>query len=96
MTDTTTRVTTSPWSPSSACLTPDPEHQGNDITLEHFFRSAPEPGRPVPLSVSFLEQHWEQTGRGGVVGREQLMMALADLEYILIKAAPDSRAEQSA
>ena len=72
--------------------------QGNDIRLKHTFPYRPEPGRPVSLNVSFLEQYWNNADarRGGPVDREHLMMALADLEYILIKAAPDDSAQESA
>ena len=72
------------------------DHQGNDIELVHSFESRPEPGRPVPLSVTFLEQEWRRSEGGGAVDREHMMMALADLEYILIKAAPDQLAQESA
>ena len=75
--------------------------QGNDIRLKHKFASPPESGRAVPLSVIFQEQHWsyadaQRARTGALVDREHLMMALADLEYIIIKAAPDDSAQQSA
>ncbi|XP_043237332.1 basement membrane-specific heparan sulfate proteoglycan core protein-like isoform X3 [Amphibalanus amphitrite] len=76
----------------------DVEIFGNDIRLKHTYQSEPEPGRPVEISVPFLEQYWTHADarRASSVDREHLMMALADLEYILIKAAPTDAAQQSA
>ncbi|XP_037075728.1 basement membrane-specific heparan sulfate proteoglycan core protein-like isoform X4 [Pollicipes pollicipes] len=74
---------------------PDVEILGNDILLRHTFASPPESGRPTPVVVDMYEQSWTRDD-GGPMDREHLMMALADLEYIIIKAAPVEGAQQAA
>lgn len=44
-----------------------------------------EPNTLKTTSVKLLEQNWQRTD-GMIADREHLLMALADLSYILIKA----------
>ncbi len=63
--------------------------QGNDIRLLHFDRTPNSNGND--FSVSIMEDQWVRAD-GQVVGREHLLMALADVDYILVLASEDSSA----
>ncbi|XP_037089474.1 basement membrane-specific heparan sulfate proteoglycan core protein-like [Pollicipes pollicipes] len=65
---------------------PDVEIMGNDVRLQHILEVDVLPNQPWTLEVPMLEQAWQRHD-GVRVDREHLMMALADLEYIIIKAA---------
>ncbi|KAF4527485.1 hypothetical protein B566_EDAN014538, partial [Ephemera danica] len=56
-----------------------------DIKLRYFSRKTVEPNRPQTVSVPLYEQFWQRPD-GQTANREHLLMALANLEYILIKA----------
>lgn len=51
----------------------------------HYSRENLEPNTLKITSVKLLEQNWQRTD-GQVANREHLLMALAGLKYILIKA----------
>lgn len=69
-------------SPNSA---PDVEINGNDIRLLYFRKTPVAPNREETVSVPLLEQHWQRQD-GRAVNREHLLMALANLDALLIKA----------
>lgn len=59
---------------------------GNDITLRHYIPQLDiAPSQLRQFSVPLYEQDWERQN-GMPSNREHFMMALADLQYILIKA----------
>jgi hypothetical protein len=69
-------------SPNSAA---DVEINGNDIRLL-YFRKIPIPSnKPVEISVPFIEDQWQRQD-GQLANREHLLMALANLDALLIKA----------
>ncbi|CAG7838540.1 unnamed protein product [Allacma fusca] len=69
-------------SPNSAA---DVEINGNDIRLL-YFRKIPVPAnRQETISVPLLEQYWQRQD-GQMANREHLLMALANLDALLIKA----------
>lgn len=59
--------------------------QENKIRLLHYSRENVEPNTLKTTTVKLLEQNWQRTD-GQITDREHLLMALADLSYILIKA----------
>ncbi|XP_062486114.1 basement membrane-specific heparan sulfate proteoglycan core protein isoform X7 [Pezoporus occidentalis] len=65
---------------------PDADIQitGNDITLVAHQPDLP-PGTPQPFEIIFREQYWQRPD-GQPATREHLLMALADLDEILIRA----------
>ncbi|CAL4087148.1 unnamed protein product, partial [Meganyctiphanes norvegica] len=65
----------------------DVEIYGNDVLLRHSLsgESGLRPGVEETISVPFYEQNWKRQDNNQA-NREHLLMALADLEYILIKA----------
>ncbi|XP_030363787.1 basement membrane-specific heparan sulfate proteoglycan core protein isoform X2 [Strigops habroptila] len=65
---------------------PDADIQitGNDITLVAHQPDLP-PGTPQPFKIIFREQYWQRPD-GQPATREHLLMALADLDEILIRA----------
>ncbi|XP_021372607.1 basement membrane-specific heparan sulfate proteoglycan core protein-like isoform X2 [Mizuhopecten yessoensis] len=67
--------------------TPGPlvEISGNDIVLVHRPQKIPSPNKPESYSVKFYEASWTRLD-GQPATREFLMMALADLDAILIRA----------
>ncbi|XP_052285983.1 basement membrane-specific heparan sulfate proteoglycan core protein-like isoform X3 [Dreissena polymorpha] len=58
---------------------------GNDIDLLHRGQVNVQPGRPVSVAIMMYEQNWFRVD-GQPATREHLLMALADLKYILIQA----------
>ncbi|XP_071516712.1 basement membrane-specific heparan sulfate proteoglycan core protein-like isoform X3 [Panulirus ornatus] len=79
------RYVPSPGGQSSTNSASAVEIYGNDITLKHYSRSPPSATRQETVSVPLYEQFWERQD-GQEANREHFLMALADLEYILIKA----------
>ena len=69
--------------------------QGNDILLRHFRQGqrSLSPGRQETVSVPLYEHYWQRQD-GHEVNREHLMMALADLEHIYIKATYTTATEE--
>lgn len=59
--------------------------QENKIRLLHYSRESVEPNTLKITSVKLLEQNWQRPD-GQVANREHLLMALAGLKFILIKA----------
>ncbi|KAJ8666823.1 hypothetical protein QAD02_008485, partial [Eretmocerus hayati] len=57
----------------------------NDITLLYFTREFPDPNSFKTFTVPLLEQYWQRSD-GTKADREHLLMALADVEAIRIKA----------
>ena len=69
--------------------------QGNDIRLLHFPRdNLLATDGTSQHSIEIHEFSWMR-GDGQVIGREHLLMALADVDYILIKATENSEATTS-
>nr|XP_039259403.1 basement membrane-specific heparan sulfate proteoglycan core protein-like isoform X1 [Styela clava] len=58
---------------------------GNDFTLEYRSNVHPSPGRPASYDVKLTEDYWVNTDNTPAT-REHLMMALADIESILVRA----------
>ncbi|CAJ0569653.1 unnamed protein product, partial [Mesorhabditis spiculigera] len=59
--------------------------RGNDIAIYHRAQLTPTAGSENAVEVKLFEDRWTRED-GEPVGREHLMMALADLDTILIKA----------
>lgn len=55
----------------------------------------PQPNKPQSFSVPLLEQYWQRND-GKAADREHLLMALADLDAILIKATYTTNTEEVA
>lgn len=60
----------------------------------HFSREQLMPDRVQSIGVPLLEQHWQRHD-GVPVNREHLLMALADLSAILIKASYTTNTRQT-
>ncbi|XP_056651603.1 basement membrane-specific heparan sulfate proteoglycan core protein isoform X5 [Monodelphis domestica] len=60
--------------------------QGNEISLEHHPQQEPVPGQPSTFSVPFREHAWRRAD-GQPATREHLLMALADIDVIMIRAS---------
>ena len=58
--------------------------QGNDIRLLHYPSSSPF-SASAPFSARLLESSWVRQD-GGRVDREHLLMALAAVEHVLVRA----------
>ena len=69
-------------SPNSAA---DVEINGNDIRLLYFRKVSIPPNTKVSVSVPLLEQYWQRQD-GQMANREHLLMALANIDALLIKA----------
>ncbi|XP_058809308.1 basement membrane-specific heparan sulfate proteoglycan core protein-like isoform X2 [Phymastichus coffea] len=67
----------------------------NDITLLYYSREFPEPNAPKTITVPLLEQHWQRAD-GTVADREHLLMALADIAAIRIKATYTTHTDEAA
>ncbi|XP_076397846.1 terribly reduced optic lobes isoform X10 [Megachile rotundata] len=67
----------------------------NDIKLLYFSRVFPEPNTPQTFTVPLLEQHWQRTD-GTQADREHLLMALADISAIRIKATYTTHTDEAA
>ena len=60
--------------------------QGNDIILVHRVRLNLESNKPLAVNIMMYEQNWYRID-GQPATREHLLMALADLDSILIRAS---------
>ncbi|XP_044524651.1 basement membrane-specific heparan sulfate proteoglycan core protein [Gracilinanus agilis] len=60
--------------------------QGNAISLEHHPQQEPVPGQPSTFSVPFREHAWRRAD-GQPATREHLLMALANIDVIMIRAS---------
>lgn len=72
--------------------------QDNKINLLHFApdaRERPSPNKIETFSVPLLEQYWQRSD-GQNTDREHLLMALADLKAILIKATYTTNTREAA
>nr|XP_018910612.1 PREDICTED: basement membrane-specific heparan sulfate proteoglycan core protein isoform X4 [Bemisia tabaci] len=68
----------------------------NNIRLQHFQSDRQiQPNRVETISVPILEQYWQRED-GKTANREHLLMALADLSNILIKATYTTKTEEVA
>uniref|UniRef100_A0A3B3VSB1 Heparan sulfate proteoglycan 2 n=1 Tax=Poecilia latipinna TaxID=48699 RepID=A0A3B3VSB1_9TELE len=73
---------------------PDVVLQGNDIFLEHYSQTKPLPRVPQAMTVTFREQSSWRRADGQPCTREHLLMALADVSLLMIRATyVDSMAE---
>ncbi|PNF14537.1 hypothetical protein B7P43_G15031, partial [Cryptotermes secundus] len=92
----TVRYVPTPGGQSSRNNAPDVELiSSNDIQLLYFGRDQIEPNRPQSISVPILEQYWQRHD-GQSTNREHLIMALADVEAILIKATYTTNTREAA
>ncbi|XP_054273123.1 basement membrane-specific heparan sulfate proteoglycan core protein-like isoform X4 [Macrosteles quadrilineatus] len=69
----------------------------SEVRLVYYNRNQPqpEPNRPVTMTVPLLEQYWERVD-GAPANREQLLMGLAGLSNILIKATYTTNTQEAA
>lgn len=90
------RYVPTPGGLSSKNNAPDVELiSSNHITLTYFAREQPPPNTVQTLTVPLLEQYWQRSD-GQKIDREHLMMALADVEAILIKATYTTSTREAA
>ncbi|XP_043765072.1 basement membrane-specific heparan sulfate proteoglycan core protein isoform X5 [Cervus elaphus] len=68
--------------------------QGNNIVLEHHTSQEPSSGQPSTFTVPFWEQAWKRPD-GQPATREHLLMALADVDTLLIQASYTQRPAES-
>uniref|UniRef100_A0A5F9CNP8 Basement membrane-specific heparan sulfate proteoglycan core protein n=1 Tax=Oryctolagus cuniculus TaxID=9986 RepID=A0A5F9CNP8_RABIT len=68
--------------------------QGNSITLEHRTSQEPVPGQPSSFTIPFREQAWQRPD-GQPATREHLLMALAGIDALLIRASYSQRPAES-
>ncbi|KAM4703219.1 basement membrane-specific heparan sulfate proteoglycan core protein [Rhinophrynus dorsalis] len=73
---------------------PDVVLQGNGIFLEHYANTGTSPGFPVTVTVPFRERAWRRTD-GQDATREHLLMALADIDLLMIRASYTERMAES-
>lgn len=69
--------------------------QDNQINLLYFGRDYPQPNSNQSFSVPLLEQYWQRAD-GQKADREHLLMTLADLKAILIKATYTTNTREAA
>ncbi|XP_076237238.1 basement membrane-specific heparan sulfate proteoglycan core protein-like isoform X3 [Calliopsis andreniformis] len=67
----------------------------NDINLLYFSGESPEPNTPQTFTVPLLEQYWQRND-GTTADREHLLMALADIRAIRIKATYTTHTDEAA
>ncbi|KAK7791103.1 hypothetical protein R5R35_012915 [Gryllus longicercus] len=92
----TLRYVPAPGGLSSRNNAPDVELiSTNDIHLMHFSREQISPERPQTIEVPLLEQYWQRQD-GQPTNREHLLMTLADLEAIYIKATYTTNTREAA
>ncbi|XP_056400171.1 basement membrane-specific heparan sulfate proteoglycan core protein isoform X3 [Hyla sarda] len=68
--------------------------QGNGIFLEHSANIQTPPGFPITITVPFRESSWRRTD-GQDATREHLLMALADIDVLMIRASYAERMIES-
>ncbi|XP_043797110.1 basement membrane-specific heparan sulfate proteoglycan core protein-like isoform X13 [Apis laboriosa] len=92
----TVRYVPSPGGQSSKNNAADVELiSANDINLLYFSREFPEPNTPQTFIVPLLEQYWQRND-GTQADREHLLMALADVRAIKIKATYTTHTDEAA
>lgn len=69
--------------------------QANDIKLLYYSRESPEPNSQQSFVVPLLEQYWQRAD-GTTADREHLLMALADVRAIKIKATYTTHTDETA
>ncbi|XP_015437459.1 PREDICTED: basement membrane-specific heparan sulfate proteoglycan core protein [Dufourea novaeangliae] len=92
----TVRYVPSPGGQSSRNNAADVELiSANDINLLYFSRESPEANSPQTFTVPLLEQYWQRTD-GTQADREHLLMALADIRAVRIKATYTTHTNEAA
>ncbi|XP_026667400.1 basement membrane-specific heparan sulfate proteoglycan core protein-like [Ceratina calcarata] len=92
----TVRYVPAPGGQSSKNNAPDVELiSANDINLLYFSREFPEPNTQQTFTVPLLEQYWQRND-GTQADREHLLMALADVRAIRIKATYTTHTDEAA
>ncbi|KAK9294716.1 hypothetical protein QLX08_010779 [Tetragonisca angustula] len=92
----TVRYVPSPGGQSSKNNAPDVELiSANDINLLYFSREFPEPNTQQTFTVPLLEQYWQRND-GTQADREHLLMTLADMRAIRIKATYTTHTDEAA
>ncbi|XP_071582358.1 basement membrane-specific heparan sulfate proteoglycan core protein isoform X12 [Temnothorax nylanderi] len=92
----TVRYVPSPGGQSSRNNAADVELiSANDINLLYYSRESPEPNSQQSFTVPLLEQYWQRTD-GTQADREHLLMALADVRAIKIKATYTTHTDEAA
>ncbi|KAK0088927.1 hypothetical protein PV326_004677, partial [Microctonus aethiopoides] len=92
----TVRYVPSPGGQSSRNNAADVELiSSNDIKLLYYSRESPEPMTQQSFTVPLLEQFWQRTD-GTQADREHLLMALADIQAIKIKATYTTHTDEAA
>ncbi|XP_049843588.1 basement membrane-specific heparan sulfate proteoglycan core protein isoform X30 [Schistocerca gregaria] len=92
----TVRYVPAPGGQSSRNNAPDVELiSSNDIKLMYFGRDQIEADRPQTVSVPLLEQYWQRND-GQQTHRDHIMMALADVQAILVKATYTTNTREAA
>ncbi|XP_044017592.1 basement membrane-specific heparan sulfate proteoglycan core protein-like isoform X4 [Aphidius gifuensis] len=92
----TVRYVPSPGGQSSKNSAADVELiSSNDINLLYYSRKSPEPNSVQSFEVPLLEQFWQRTD-GTQADREHLLMALADIQAIRIKATYTTNTDETA
>jgi len=72
------------------------ELSGNDIRFVHYSEATGQSEKGHHYKVLMHESKWERVDRQGEpANREHMLMALADLEYIIIKAAHSEQTKES-
>ncbi|KAK2578017.1 hypothetical protein KPH14_008439 [Odynerus spinipes] len=92
----TVRYVPSPGGQSSRNNAADVELlSANDIKLLYYSRESPEPNAQQSFTVPLLEQYWQRAD-GTTADREHLLMALADVRAIRIKATYTTHTDETA
>ncbi|XP_020284881.1 basement membrane-specific heparan sulfate proteoglycan core protein isoform X6 [Pseudomyrmex gracilis] len=92
----TVRYVPSPGGQSSRNNAADVELiSANDINLLYYSRESPEPNSQQSFTVPLLEQYWQRND-GTQADREHLLMALADIRAIRIKATYTTHTDEAA
>ncbi|XP_072282815.1 basement membrane-specific heparan sulfate proteoglycan core protein, partial [Pyxicephalus adspersus] len=68
--------------------------QGNGIFLEHYTDIRSSPGFPITITVPIRERYWRRAD-GQEATREHLLMALADIDVLMIRASYAERMVES-
>ncbi|PIO28616.1 hypothetical protein AB205_0082730 [Aquarana catesbeiana] len=68
--------------------------QGNGIFLEHYADIRGSPGFPITVTIPFRERFWRRAD-GQEATREHLLMSLADIDVLMIRASYAERMVES-
>ncbi|XP_077312090.1 basement membrane-specific heparan sulfate proteoglycan core protein isoform X8 [Lithobates pipiens] len=68
--------------------------QGNGIFLEHYADIRASPGFPITVTIPFRERFWRRAD-GQEATREHLLMSLADIDVLMIRASYAERMVES-